>query len=131
MLLREECPLLGPFFIHELNLSTLLRKIKNVARFRLQDDPALLEDLERAIKRVDGTRDLRNLLVHGRWNLDGEDSRYPVRVQDFKMKFEDDQWQDLTESHFNEKRLTRLVRKLQGMGNDIDHLVRRVEQSRA
>jgi hypothetical protein len=44
------------------------------------------------------------------------------------MKYEADRWQDLTESHFNEKRLTRLVRKLQGMSNEIDHLVYRLQQ---
>lgn len=131
ILLREECPLIGPFFIHELNLSTLLRKIKHIARYRLQDDEALLADLVGAIKRIDGMRELRNLLIHGRWHLDEEDGQYPVRVQDFKMKYEADQWQDLTESRFNEKRLTRLVRKLQGMSNDIDHLVHRLQRRRA
>ena len=128
MLMREDCPLIGPFFIHELNLAVLLRKVKHIARYRLEADDPLLNDLESALKRIDGTRDVRNLLVHGNWVIDETNAAHPVRVRDFKMRYEDGRWQDLTETAFNEKRLTHLVRKLQGLSTEVEHLVHRLRQ---
>ena len=127
LLLGEGNQLVGPFFIHELNLSVLLRKIKYVARFRIQSDAALLDELERALKQIEATRDIRNLLVHGRWQIEEGCDTCPVRVQDFKMKYEDGQWQQLTETTFNEKKLTAMVRRLQAMSNDITHIMRRLQ----
>jgi len=131
ILLGEGSPLVGPFFIHELNLSVLLRKIKHVARFRIQSDAVLLDELERALKQIEATRDIRNLLVHGHWQIEEECAACPVRVQDFKMKYEDGQWQQLTETTFNEKKLTAMVRRVQAMGNDITHIVRRLQGMQA
>jgi hypothetical protein len=128
MLLWESGPLIGPFFIHELSLSVLLRKIQHIARYRLQEDAALLEELERVIRRVDATRDLRNLLVHGEWEFEEDSATCPVRVRDFKMRYEDGQWQELNETTFNEKSLTQLVRRLQGMGNEVQYLVSKLQQ---
>jgi len=54
-----------------------------------------------------------------------------VRVQDFKMRYEDGQWQQLTETTFNEKKLTAMVRRVQAMGNDITHIVRRLQDMQA
>jgi len=129
LLLGEGNQLVGPFFIHELNLSVLLRKIKYVARFRIQSDAALLDELERALKQIEATRDIRNLLVHGRWQIEEGCDTCPVRVQDFKMKYEDGQWQQLTETTFNEKKLTAMVRRLQAMSNDITHIGRRLQSA--
>jgi len=129
ILLGENSRLIGPFFIHELNLSVLLRKIKHVARFRIQSDAALLDELERVLKQVEATRDIRNLLVHGRWQIEEDCAACPVRVQDFKMKYEDGQWQQLTETTFNEKKLTVMVRRLQAMSNDITHITRRLQST--
>lgn len=86
LLLVEKCPLIGPFFIHELNLSVLLRKTRQIARYRLGNNSSLLEELEQTLKRIDGTRDLRNLLIHGNWQIDERCTTCPVRVLDFKMK---------------------------------------------
>jgi hypothetical protein len=47
-LLGENSRLIGPFFIHELNLAVLLRKIKHVAR-RLQ---AMSNDINFIIRKV-------------------------------------------------------------------------------
>ena len=44
-----------------------------------------------------------------------------------KWKSEDGQWQELTETTFNEKKLTHLTRRLQGMSNDVQHLVYRLQ----
>ena len=65
IMVGEDNELIGPFFSHELSLFALLHKVRLIARHRLRDDRSLLEDLERAIKRIDATRDMRNLLVHG------------------------------------------------------------------
>lgn len=127
ILLGENNRLIGPFFIHELNLAVLLRKIKYVARFRMQSDAALLDELERTMKQIEATRDIRNLLVHGRWQIDEDCNACPVRVQDFKMRYEDGQWQQLTETTFNEKKLEGMVRRLQGMSNDITHITRQLQ----
>ena len=128
-LLGENSRLIGPFFIHELNLSVLLRKIKHVARFRIQGDGSLLEQLEEVLKRIDAVRDMRNLLVHGHWQIEEACTTCPVRVRDFKMKYEDGQWQALTETTFNEKKLTHLTRRLQAMSNDVNFIIRKVSDA--
>jgi len=125
-LLREDCPLLGPFFIHELNLAVLLRKIKHIARYRLGDDEPLLREFEQTVKRIDAMRDLRNLLVHGYWQVDESCNACPVRVRDFKMKREGGQWQDLTETTFTERKLAHLVERLREIGAVVDGLIGRL-----
>ncbi|MBN2132009.1 MAG: hypothetical protein JW741_21080 [Sedimentisphaerales bacterium] len=130
-LLREDCPLLGPFFIHELNLAVLLRKIKHIARYRLQDDEPLCREFEQTVKRIDAMRDLRNLLVHGYWEIDETCSACPVRVRDFKMKQEGGQWQDLTETTFTERKLTHLVERLREISAEVDGLVARLQERQA
>ncbi len=129
LLLAENSKMIGPFLIHELNLSVLLRKIKHIARYKLQGDGSLLEQLEGTLKRIEATRDLRNLLIHGNWQIDEASTTCPVRVRDFKMKYEDGQWQELTETTFNEKKLTHLTRRLQGVSHDVQHLSYRLRQA--
>jgi len=129
LLIAENSQVIGPFLIHELNLGVLLRKIKHIARYKLQGDGSLLELLEGTLKRIEATRDLRNLLIHGNWQIDEGSTACPVRVRDFKMKYEDGQWQDLTETTFNEKKLTHLTRRLQGMSHDVQHLSSRLRQA--
>ena len=131
ILIGEDNTLIGPFFIHELNLFVLLRKVGQIARYRLQDDGELLDDLEGVLKRINAMRDLRNLLVHGEWHIDEECKACPVTVRDFKMKYDDGQWQELTETTFNEKKLTQLTRRLKGSGLDVERMVRRLEERRA
>lgn len=126
LLLAHPSQLVGPFLIHELNLSNLLRKIKHIARYRLTQDGFVLEDLEGVLKRIEAVRDLRNLLVHGNWQIEEDCVQCPVRVRDYKMRFEDGRWQELTETTFNEKKLTHLIRRLQGMSNDVNHATERV-----
>ena len=127
ILIGENNTLIGPFFIHELNLFVLLRKVGQIARYQLQDDETLLADLERTLKHINAMRDLRNLLVHGEWHIDEDCKACPVTVRDFKMKYGDGQWQELTETTFNEKRLTQLIRRLEGAGLEVEHLVRRLQ----
>jgi hypothetical protein len=126
ILLGETTQLIGPFFIHELNLAVLLRKIKHIARFKMQGNASLLDELEHVLKQIEATRDTRNLLVHGYWQIEEERADCPVRVSDFKMKFEEGQWQELTDTTFNEKKLTHLVRRLEAMSHDVTHITRRL-----
>jgi hypothetical protein len=128
LLVAENSRVIGAFLIHELNLPVLLRKIKHIARFRLQDNESLLEQLEQTLKRIEATRDMRNLLIHGNWQIDETCTTCPVRVRDFKMRYEDGQWQDLAETTFNEKKLTHLTRRLQGMSHEIQHLSYQLRQ---
>jgi len=129
LLVAGNSQVIGPFLIHELNLAVLLRKIKHIARFKLQDDASLLGLLEGTLKRIEATRDMRNLLIHGNWEIDENSSTCPVRVRDFKMRYEDGQWQDLAETTFNEKKLTHLTRRLQGVSHDVQHLSYRLRQA--
>jgi len=131
LLIAENNQVIGPFLIHELNLAVLLRKIRHIARFKLENDGALLEHLEGTLKRIDATRDLRNLLIDSNWQIDENCTSCPVHVRDFKMRYEDGQWQDLTETTFNEKKLTHLIRRLQGMSHDIQHLTHRLRPASA
>ena len=126
ILVGESSSLLGPFFIHELNLFVLLRKVGQIARYQLRDDEVLLADLERTLKQINTMRDLRNLLVHGEWHIDPDCKSCPIAVRDFKMKYDEGRWQELSETTFTEKRLTQLVRRLEGAGLEVEHLVRRL-----
>ncbi len=130
ILIGQDNELIGPFFIHELNLSSLLRKVRTIARYRLEDGKPLLADLERALKQIDTTRDLRNLLVHGNWQIDEACKSCPVRVRDFKMKYQNGQWRELTETTFTEKRLTHLIGRLEGIRRDIEQLIAQLENLR-
>jgi hypothetical protein len=127
LLLAGGNQLIGPFLIHELNLAVLLRKIKHVGRYRLQSDARLLADLEQALRRIEAIRDLRNLLMHGNWQINEDCPACPVKVRDFKMKFEGGQWQETTETTFNEKKLDQLVTRLQGMSNDVQRLTQGIQ----
>jgi len=129
LLIAENSQVVGPFLIHELNLAVLLRKIKHIARFKLQSDGSLLEQLEGTIKRIEAMRDMRNLLIHGNWQIDENCTACPVRVRDFKMRYEEGQWQDLVETTFNEKKLTHLTRRLQGVSHDVQHLSYQIRQA--
>jgi hypothetical protein len=129
LLIAGNNQVIGPFLIHELNLSVLLRKIKHIAQYKLQGDGTLLEQLEGTLKRIEATRDMRNLLIHGDWQIDEDSSTCPVCVRDFKMRYEDGQWQDLAETTFNEKKLTHLTRRLQGMSHDVQHLASLLRQA--
>jgi hypothetical protein len=127
ILIGQDNELIGPFFIHELNLSSLLRKVRTIARYRLENGKAPLDNLERTLKRIDATRDMRNLLVHGNWQIDEDCTTCPVRVRDFKMKYEDGHWKELSETTFNEKKLTHLIRRLEGTSHNIEHLITQLE----
>jgi hypothetical protein len=129
LLIAEKNQVVGPFLIHELNLAVLLRKIKHIARFKLQGEGTLLEQLEQTLKRIEATRDMRNLLIHGNWQIDETCTACPVRVRDFKMRYEDGQWQDLAETSFNEKQFTHLIRRLQGMSHEIQYLSHQLQQA--
>ena len=128
MLMGEENALVGPFFIHELNLFVLLRKVGLIARYQLEDDEELLGDLEHTLRRINAMRDLRNLLVHGEWEIDPDSKSRPILVRDFKIKYDEGQWQELTETTFTEKKLTQLIRRLDGAGLEVEHLVRRLAE---
>jgi hypothetical protein len=128
LLIAGNSQVIGPFLIHELNLSVLLRKIKHIARFKLQDDGSVLEQLEQTLRRIEATRDMRNLLIHGDWQIDENCTTCPVHVRDYKMRYEDGQWHDLIETSFNEKKLTHLTRRLQAMSHDIEHLTHLLRQ---
>jgi hypothetical protein len=127
LLVGRDNELIEPFFIHDLNLFALLRKVRLIARYQLLDDPPLLKDLERAIKRIDTTRDLRNLLVHGQWYIAEDHQACPVRVQDFKMRYDDGQWQPLTETTFTEKKLTQIIARLEGTSQEIERIISKLQ----
>ena len=128
ILIGEDNTLIGPFFIHELNLFVLLRKVGLIARYQLSDDEELLGDLEHTLRRINAMRDLRNLLVHGEWHIDEDSKACPVTVRDFKIKYDEGQWQELTETKFTEKKLTQLIRRLDGAGLEVQHLIRRLHE---
>jgi hypothetical protein len=126
LLVGQDNDIIGPFFIHELNLFVLMRKVRLIADYRLKDRPWLLEDLERTLKRIDTTRDLRNLLVHGDWQINEECTSCPIVVRDFKMKFEDGKMLETAETRLDEKKLTHLTRRLHADALAIDNLMHRI-----
>lgn len=123
ILMRKDNVLIGPLFIHELSLSTLLRKIRIVALCRIPEHKPLIKNIEHVIKRVNTTRAERNLLMHGDWQI--EDTHYfPIKVRDFKIRYEKGTWQEFTETKLTEKKLTQLLRRLKGLVQEVEHLVR-------
>lgn len=74
-------------------------------------------------------RDLRNLLIHSNWQTEEGCAACPVHIRDFKMKYESGQRRDLTETTFNEKKLTHLTRRLQGMSDDVRYLAARPQRA--
>lgn len=123
ILMRKDNVLIGPLFIHELSLAMLLRKIKIVALCRVAENKPLLNNLERVIKRVNATREERNLLMHGDWEI--EDARsFPIKVRDFKIRYAHGTWQEFTETKLTEKKLNQLLRSLKGLVREVEHLVR-------
>lgn len=123
LLMGKDNTLIGPLFIHNLSLATLLRKIRIVAQYKARDNTRLLYDLERTIKAIDTIREERNLLIHGEWQVKDTDA-FPVKVRDFRMRYEDGDWQEFTETALTEKKITQLVRRLKGLSNDVEHLIR-------
>ena len=121
ILIGEGNILIGPLLIHNLNLVSLLRRIRLVAPCRICENRKLLQDLERTIKRIDTIRGERNLLIHGDWQIKDADS-FPIKVRDFKMKCEAGTWQEFTETAFTEKKMTNLIRRLKGLVNEVDYL---------
>ena len=114
--------LIGPLFIHNLSLAALLGKIRVVAQYRIRENKPLLHELERTLRAIDAIREERNLLIHGEWQIKDTET-FPVKVRDFRMRYDGSDWQEFTETALTEKKVTRLVRRLKGLGNDVDHLI--------
>ena len=122
LLMGKDNTLIGPLFIHNLSLATLLRKIRIVAQYKARENTRLLYDLERTLRAIDGVREERNLLIHGEWQIQ-EGNTFPVKVRDFRMRYEGGDWQEFTETALTEKKVTHLVRRLKGLAHDVEHLI--------
>jgi len=129
MLMGQGNNLIGPLFIHNLSLVTLLRKLRIVARYKVHKNSRFLYDLDRTVKAIDAIREERNLLIHGDWQIE-EAETFPVKVRDFRMRYDQGNGQEFTETALTEKKVTRLVRRLKGLGNDVDHLIEELGNSR-
>ncbi len=119
--------LVAPLFIHNMPLANLLRKINLLANCRIRNDSQLLLDLERAIKKINDLREERNLLIHGEWNMDNSNTSRIV-VRDFKMRYEQGIWQEFSETILTEKKLITLTRRMEGLGNEVDYIVRKLSE---
>ncbi len=122
LLMGKDNVLIGPLFIHNLSLATLLRKIRIVARYKVRENSRFLYDLERTVRAIDAVREERNLLIHGEWQIKDTET-FPVKVRDFRMRYDQNDRQEFTETSLTEKKVARLVRRLKGLGNDVNHLI--------
>jgi len=122
LLMGKDNILIGPLFIHNLSLATLLKKIRIVAQYKARENTRLLYDLERTVKAIDAVREDRNLLIHGEWQIK-EAEAFPVKVRDFRMRYEDGNWHEFTDTALTEKKVTHLVRRLKGLAHDVEHLI--------
>ena len=127
MLMGDGNTFVGPLFIHNMPLTSLLKKISILAHCRIRNDSQLLLDMDRALKRINELREKRNLLIHGEWNIENSGSSRIV-VRDFKMKYDQGKWQEFSETEFTEKKLITLNRRLEGLGSEVDYIVRRLEE---
>jgi hypothetical protein len=122
ILMRKDNVLIAPLFIHELSLSMLLRKIKIAALCRVSENKLLIKKLENVIKRVNATRAERNLLMHGDWHIEST-QYFPIKVRDFKIRYEKGTWQEFTETKLTEKKLNQLLRRLKGLVQEVEYCV--------
>ncbi len=122
LLMGKNNTLIGPLFIHNLSLAALLRKIRIVAQYKARGNTRFLYDIERTVKAIDAIREERNLLIHGEWQIK-EAEAFPVKIRDFRIRYEDGDWQEFTETALTEKKVTRLVRRLKGLAHDVEHLI--------
>jgi hypothetical protein len=53
---------------------------------------------------------------------------FRITVRDFKIKYDQDTLQEYSETEFSEKKLTVLNRHLEGLGSDVDYLVRKLSE---
>ena len=130
LLMGQDNILIGPLFIHNLSLAALLKKIRIVAQYRVRENSRLLYDLERTMRGIDAVREERNLLIHGEWQIE-EISSFPVKVRDFKMRYEGGAWQEFSETALTEKKVTQHVRRLKGLAHDVEHLIRELGRPQA
>lgn len=119
--------LVGPLFIHNMTLAVLLRKISIVSRCRIRDNVVLLAELDRTIRKIDTLRGERNLLIHGDWKIENINSSC-ITVRDFKMRCDEGTWQEFTETSFTEKKLNSLIRRLNGLDNEVEYLARKLNE---
>ena len=117
--------LIGSMFIHDIPLAGLLKKIRLLARCRMQNNPEFLTELERILKKIGTLREERNLLIHGDWKLEDLES-FRITVRDYKIKYEKDTWHEFSEIEFTEKKLRDLNRRLEGLGNNVDYLIQKL-----
>ena len=120
--------IVGPLFIHEVPFGGLMKKIGLLAHCRMQDGSELLSELDRILKKLDGLREERNLLIHGDWKIENLDS-FRITVRDFKMRYDQNTLHEYSETEFTEKKLLILNRHLDGLGHKVDYLVRRLNES--
>ena len=126
-LMGDSNTLVGPMFIHEIPLAGLLKKIRLLSRCKIQNNSKILSDLERIIKKISALREERNLLIHGEWKIEDLES-LRITVCDFKIKYNEGAIQEFTEVEFTEKKLRDLNRRLEGLGNEVDYLIRRLTE---
>ena len=129
ILMGDSNTLVGPLFIHNMPLMALLKKISIVSRCKMRSDPQLLNELELALKKINSFREIRNLLIHGDWSIKNDGSSLSIKVRDFKISCEEGSWHDFTETSFTEKKLQSLNRRLTGLGQEIDFLIRRINET--
>ena len=129
ILMGDSNTFVGPLFIHNMSLASLLRKISIMSRCKIQTNPQLLKELEVAIKKINSFREVRNLLIHGDWNIESNGTSLSIKVRDFKISCEDGSWHDFTETSFTEKKLQSLNRRLTGISQEIDFLIRRINDT--
>ena len=122
ILIGENNTMVGPLFIHNLNLVALLKRIRMIAQCKICENQTLLKDLGRIINRVDMVRGERNLLIHGDWQIEKAES-FPIKVRDFKIRCNDGTWQEFTETSFTQKKVTHLIRRVKGLINAVNNLI--------
>lgn len=125
-LIGDSNTLVGPMFIHDIPLSGLLKKIRLLARCRIQNNSKFFSDLDRILKKIGTLREQRNLLIHGDWKIEELES-FRITVRDFKLKYDEDTWQEFSEIEFTEKKLRDLSRRLEGLGNEVDYLAHKLD----
>ena len=126
-LMGDSNTLVGPMFIHDIPLAGLLKKIRLLARCRSRNNPKFIFDLEQILKKIATLREERNLLIHGEWKID-DMNKFGITVLDFKMKYEDGAWQEYSEIKFSEKKLVDLNKQLEGIANEVDSLINRLDE---
>lgn len=113
-----------PYFIDGIMAGKMVKKIKDIAKVKLRDEPSLWEQLKNLINDIRALQLERNRIAHGKWLFD--ESR-PTKVRNYEVRWEDGCWQYLDDAVMTPKTLEDMVIKSIDLENELKEVIAKIE----